>query len=99
VGESFRSRRRLEIQGEVNPMDLASPSDSSEGGLMTVTTGAVVTVVQPGGGDSVSIPGFGAVFKLTSRNTGGHVAIVEHPFAEARSPLHTGTLTKTSTRS
>jgi quercetin dioxygenase-like cupin family protein len=48
---------------------------------MTTTTGAVVTVVQPGGGDSVSIPGFGAVLKLTSRTTGGHVAIVEHPFA------------------
>jgi quercetin dioxygenase-like cupin family protein len=48
---------------------------------MTITTGAVLTVVQPGGGDSVSIPGFGAVFKLTSRTTGGHVAIVEHPFA------------------
>ena len=32
-------------------------------------------------GDSASIPGFGAVFKLTSRTTGGLVAIVEHPFA------------------
>ena len=48
---------------------------------MTVTHGAVMTVVQPGGGDSVPIPGFGAVFKLTSKTTGGHVAIVEHPFA------------------
>ena len=48
---------------------------------MTITNGAVVTVVQPGGGDSDSIPGFGAVFKLTSRTTGGLVAIVEHPFA------------------
>jgi quercetin dioxygenase-like cupin family protein len=48
---------------------------------MTVTNDAVVTVVQPGGGDSVAIPGFGAVFKLTSRTTGGLVAIVEHPFA------------------
>lgn len=47
---------------------------------MTLTRGAVVTVVQPGGGDSVPIPGFGAVFKLTSQTTGGHVAIVEHPF-------------------
>lgn len=34
---------------------------------MTLTHGAVVTVVQPGGGDSVPIPGFGAVFKLTSQ--------------------------------
>lgn len=47
---------------------------------MTLTHGAVVTVVQPGGGDSVPIPGYGAVFKLTSQTTGGHVAIVEHPF-------------------
>ena len=48
---------------------------------MTITSGAVVTVVQPGEGDSASIPGVGAVFKLTSRTTGGLVAIVEHPFA------------------
>jgi quercetin dioxygenase-like cupin family protein len=47
---------------------------------MTVTDGALMKVVQPGAGDSVSIPGFGAVFKLTSDTTGGHVAIVEHPF-------------------
>lgn len=40
-----------------------------------------VNVVQPGGGDSVSLPGFGAVFKLVGRDTGGQVAIVEHPFA------------------
>lgn len=48
---------------------------------MSVTDGAVLTVMQPGEGDSVPIPGFGAVFKLTSRTTGGLVAIVEHPFA------------------
>jgi quercetin dioxygenase-like cupin family protein len=39
-----------------------------------------LTVVQPGDGDVVSIPGFGAVFKLTSQTTGGLVSIVEHPF-------------------
>lgn len=39
-----------------------------------------VTVVPPGEGDTVSLPGFGAVFKLSSRNTGGEVAILEHPF-------------------
>jgi hypothetical protein len=43
---------------------------------MTVTTGAVMTIVHPGGDDRVAIPGFGAVFKLTSKTTGGHVAIV-----------------------
>lgn len=48
---------------------------------MTYTQDAVVTVVQPGAGDQVPLPGFGATFKLTSRTTGGHVAIVEHPFA------------------
>jgi quercetin dioxygenase-like cupin family protein len=40
-----------------------------------------VTVVQPGEGDTVALPGFGAVFKLSSRTNGGEVAIVEHPFA------------------
>jgi quercetin dioxygenase-like cupin family protein len=40
-----------------------------------------VTVVQPGEGDTVALPGFGAVFKLSSRENGGELAIVEHPFA------------------
>ncbi|MCF3961629.1 cupin domain-containing protein [Streptomyces fuscigenes] len=40
-----------------------------------------VTVVQPGEGDTVALPGFGAVFKLFGRDNGGEVAIVEHPFA------------------
>lgn len=47
---------------------------------MSVTDGAVLTVIRPGGGDVVPIPGFGAVFKLTSRTTGGLVSIIEHPF-------------------
>ncbi|BBX05154.1 cupin [Mycolicibacterium moriokaense] len=47
---------------------------------MSVTTGAQLKVVQPGDGDVVPIPGFGAVFKLISRTTGGLVSIVEHPF-------------------
>lgn len=38
-------------------------------------------MVPPGGGESVPIPGFGAVFKLYGRDNGGEVAIVEHPFA------------------
>jgi quercetin dioxygenase-like cupin family protein len=37
-------------------------------------------VVQPGEGDTVALPGFGAVFKLSSRTNRGEVAIVEHPF-------------------
>jgi quercetin dioxygenase-like cupin family protein len=41
----------------------------------------VLRVVQPGAGEKVHIPGFGAIFKLYSRDTGGQVAIVEHPFA------------------
>jgi quercetin dioxygenase-like cupin family protein len=40
-----------------------------------------VRVVPPGGGENVLIPGFGAVFKLYSRDNNGEVAIVEHPFA------------------
>ncbi|MFN6545314.1 hypothetical protein [Mycolicibacterium nivoides] len=40
---------------------------------MSSTTGATVTVVQPGAGDTAEIPGFGAVFKLTGRTTGGLV--------------------------
>src|SRR5690349_875747 len=47
---------------------------------MSITNGAVLTVVQPGEGDIAPIPGFGAVFKLTGRTTGGLVSIVEHPF-------------------
>jgi len=39
-----------------------------------------VTVVPPGGGESVQLPGFGAVLKLCSRDDGGEVAILEHPF-------------------
>ena len=38
-----------------------------------------VTVVQPGTGEQVNIPpGFGAVFKLYSRDTGGAVSIAEN---------------------
>lgn len=40
-----------------------------------------VVVVPPGAGETVPIPGFGAVYKLYSRDNGGEVAIVEHPFA------------------
>ncbi|GIH28650.1 cupin [Acrocarpospora phusangensis] len=38
-------------------------------------------VVRSGGGESVAIGGFGAVFKLHSRDNDGRVAILEHPFA------------------
>src|SRR4051794_21813424 len=40
-----------------------------------------VSVLRPGEGESVAIPGFGAVFKLASRVPGAEVSIVEHPFA------------------
>ncbi|MGZ4511994.1 MAG: cupin domain-containing protein, partial [Mycobacterium sp.] len=39
-----------------------------------------VTVVRPGEGEYVALPGFGAVFKLSSRTNGGEVSLVEHPF-------------------
>src|SRR5215472_10831316 len=48
---------------------------------MSVTSATKVCVVQPGGGETVRIPGFGAVYKLYSRDTGGEVAVVEHPFS------------------
>ncbi|ORA58948.1 cupin [Mycolicibacterium elephantis] len=47
---------------------------------MSIPDGAVLKVVPVGDGDVVDIPGFGAVFKLTSSATGGLVSIVEHPF-------------------
>jgi quercetin dioxygenase-like cupin family protein len=47
---------------------------------MDVTSAPKVTVVPPGDGETVRFPGFGAVFKLCSRDNGGEVAIVEHPF-------------------
>ena len=43
---------------------------------MSSTTGATVTVVQPGAGDSAEILGFGAVFKLTGCTTGGLFSIL-----------------------
>ena len=36
--------------------------------------------LQPGDGESVTIPGFGATFKLQSKDGAG-IGIVEHPFA------------------
>ncbi len=47
---------------------------------MTGANRTEVTVMQPGEGDTVALPGFGAVFKLSSRTNRGEVAIVEHPF-------------------
>src|SRR5262245_10636895 len=38
-------------------------------------------VVEPGAGEQVHIPGFGAAFKLYSQDTGGVVSILEHPFS------------------
>jgi hypothetical protein len=37
-----------------------------------------VTVVRPGEGEYVALPGFGAAFKLSSKDNGGEVSIVEH---------------------
>ena len=48
---------------------------------MTEMAQIPVTVVQPGEGEYVALPGFGAVFKLSSQRNGGEVSIVEHPFA------------------
>jgi quercetin dioxygenase-like cupin family protein len=40
-----------------------------------------LTVVRPGEGRAVELEGVGVVFKLWAEDTGGAVAIVEHPFA------------------
>ena len=40
-----------------------------------------VTVVRPGAGEEVAMPGFGAIFKISSQSNGGEVAILEHPFS------------------
>jgi mannose-6-phosphate isomerase-like protein (cupin superfamily) len=48
---------------------------------MDVNNAPPLTVVQPGAGESVVIPGFGATFKLYGRDNNGLVAVVEHPFA------------------
>jgi len=47
---------------------------------MDFTNALKVVVVQPGAGEIVRIPGFGATYKLYSRDNGGELAIVEHPF-------------------
>jgi quercetin dioxygenase-like cupin family protein len=48
---------------------------------MEATYATKVNVVKPGSGDSVSIPGFGAIYKIYSRDNGGELAMLEHPFA------------------
>lgn len=48
---------------------------------MEATYATKVTVAQPGSGEHAGIPGFGAVYKIYSRDNGGEVAMVEHPFA------------------
>ncbi|MYS21793.1 Cupin domain-containing protein [Streptomyces sp. DvalAA-14] len=40
-----------------------------------------VAITEPGQGTEVEIPGFGAQYKLWSRDTGGLLSVVEHPFA------------------
>jgi quercetin dioxygenase-like cupin family protein len=40
-----------------------------------------LTVVRPGEGETVRIPGFGATYKIRAKDSDGAVSIVEHPFA------------------
>ena len=50
--------------------------------LMTALEASRVVAVQPGEGRSADqLGGFGTDFKLMSADTGGQVAVVEHPFA------------------
>jgi hypothetical protein len=48
---------------------------------MSVPGVPALKVVQAGVGEQVHIGGFGAAFKLYSRDTGGVVSIVEHQFS------------------
>jgi quercetin dioxygenase-like cupin family protein len=48
---------------------------------MEATYATEVNVVNPGSGERASIPGFGAVYKIYSRDNGGELAMLEHPFA------------------
>ena len=60
-----------------------------------------VRVVMPGGGRTVIDGGFGVVAKVAGSDTGGSVAIVEHPLAPGilgAPPRPTATSTKTRSR-
>jgi hypothetical protein len=58
-----------------------------------------ITVVQPGGGQQGNLGTIGVSFKLWSRDTGGALSIVEHPFPAGALCLRTCTPVKTSTPS
>ena len=47
---------------------------------MSSSEGPPLAVVQPGGGPQGNLGTIGVVFKLWGRDTGGALAIVEHPF-------------------
>lgn len=70
---------------------------TTEGKIMTGEGAQGVNVVLPGKGEEVTIPGFGATYKLYGRDTGGEVSIVEHPFAVGIITAPTGTPGRTST--
>ena len=57
-----------------------------------------VTVVAPGEGDTVALPGFGAVFKLSSQNSGERWRSSSTYSRSDQSPHRTGTPARTSTR-
>jgi mannose-6-phosphate isomerase-like protein (cupin superfamily) len=48
--------------------------------LVSLTDPPALTVVPPGGGRSGVLGSIGVVFKLWGEQTGGDVAVVEHPF-------------------
>src|SRR5689334_11997330 len=52
-----------------------------------------VVVVRPGEGQQVDLGGLGVTFKIWGKQTGGQLAIVEHPIAPRRLvPPHVHTL-------
>src|SRR5262249_58964496 len=57
-----------------------SKTIKKRGPIMGSTEAPPLTVVQPGGGAHGDLGTIGVVFKLWGRDTGGALAIVEHPF-------------------
>src|SRR5262249_32988934 len=57
-----------------------SKTINKRGSIMGSTEAPPLTVVQPGGGAHGDLGTIGVVFKLWGRDTGGALAIVEHPF-------------------
>src|SRR5262249_34928094 len=66
--------------GRVRRAGSARSRTMKRGPIMGSTEASPLTVMQPGGGAHGNLGTIGVVFKLSGRDTGGALAIVEHPF-------------------